>query len=129
MTIKKWKYFAFLAWASAGAVWAVSEFLPNQEIVKAEVSSDNFEVDQARAAAHAGMSHFISHHLSNNEIESGILVPETDYGVESAYEVETTWNDAGQIVVMSRGRYLGADSGVLEYPIRAVFTPEPSTKE
>ena len=129
MSLKKWKYVAFLAWATAGAVYAVSYAFP-EETVKAEVSSvETPEIQNARAAAYAGMSDFISHHLSNGEIESGILVPETAYGSESTYEVETTWNDAGQIVVMSRGKHRVPGAEDVEYPIRAVFTPESSVKE
>ena len=130
LSLKNWKYITLLAWVAVGSVYAITKLLPDNNDVKAEVSSVRAgDVEKAREAAHAGMSHFIAHHLSNNEIESGILVPETRYGKESAYEVETTWNDAGQVVVMSRGRYIKAESDIVEYPIRVVFNPEKLLEE
>lgn len=125
MSLKKWKYVAFLAWATAGVIYGTSRLLPDQQIAKPDLPAvEKPEVTHARAAAHAGMSHFISHHLSNNEVGSGILVPETSMDLNSSYEVEVLHNDSEKIIIMSRGRYTAPNNTTYEYPIKVVFNPK-----
>jgi hypothetical protein len=82
------------------------------------------EVEYARTAAQEGMSEFISIHLSNEPIESGVLIPETQLRHGSSYEVEIQHNEAGNIVVTSRGKYKSSNDIIYEYPIRAVLSPK-----
>ena len=79
------------------------------------------EVEYARTAAQEGMSQFISIHLSNEPIESGVLIPETQLRHGSSYEVEIQHNEAGNIVVTSRGKYKSSNDIIYEYPMRAVL--------
>ena len=69
------------------------------------------------------MSHFISLHLSDEDIEERLLIPETQLTSKTAYEVEAVWIDEQHLVVMSKGRYKDGSQTVFEYPMRAVFTP------
>ena len=70
------------------------------------------------------MSHFISLHLSDEDIQERLLIPETQLTTKTAYEVEAIWIDDTHLMVMSRGRYKDGSETVFEYPMRAVFTPE-----
>ena len=90
-----------------------------------EITGNQYRISQARHAAHSGMSHFISLHLSDEDIEQRLLIPETQLTSKTAYVVEAVWIDNEHLMVMSRGRYKNEGETVFEYPMRAVFTPTP----
>ena len=89
-----------------------------------EITANTRRISEARHAAHSGMSHFISLHLSDEDIQERLLIPETQLTTKTAYEVEAIWIDDTHLMVMSRGRYKDGSETVFEYPMRAVFTPE-----
>ncbi len=91
--------------------------------VESEIVANTYRISQARSAAHSGMSHFISLHLSDEDITERLLIPETQLTSKTAYEVEAVWIDNDHLVVMSKGRYKDGTETVFEYPMRAVFTP------
>jgi hypothetical protein len=90
---------------------------------EAEIAGNTYRISQARHAAHSGMSHFISLHLSDQDIEERLLIPETRLTSKTAYVVEAVWIDDEHLMVMSRGRFKDGSETVFEYPMRAVFTP------
>ena len=94
-----------------------------------EIVGNNYKISQARQAAHSGLSHFISLHLSDQDIEERLLIPETQLTAKTAYEVEAVWADETRLIVMSKGKFKNGDDTVFEYPMRAVFSPEPAQAE
>ena len=103
---------------SATMLWSTT----NTEV---EISANSHKITQARQAAHSGMSHFISLHLSDQDIEDRLTIPETQLTSKTAYQVEAIWMDNDHLMVMSTGRYKDGDEVIFEYPMRAVFTPDP----
>jgi len=89
-----------------------------------EITANTRRISEARHAAHSGMSHFISLHLSDQDVQERLLIPETQLTSKTAYEVEAIWIDETHLMVMSRGRYKDGSETVVEYPMRAVFTPD-----
>ena len=88
-----------------------------------QISANSYKVTQARSAAHSGMSHFISLHLSDQDIQERLVVPETVLTSKTSYEVEAVWVDESHLLVVSKGKYKKAGETVFEYPMKAIFTP------
>ncbi len=96
--------------------------------IETDIAANNYRISQARQAAHSGLSHFISLHLSDEDIEGQLLIPETQLSAKTAYEVQAVWVDDTRLMVMSTGRYKDGQETVFEYPMRAVFTPVPEAQ-
>ncbi len=88
-----------------------------------QISTNNYKITQARSAAHSGMSHFISLHLADQDIQERLVVPETVLTSKTSYEVEAVWVDESHLLVVSKGKYKKAGETVFEYPMKAIFTP------
>lgn len=88
-----------------------------------QIVSNKYHISQARSAAHSGMSHFISLHLSDEQIDDGVMIPETELTPKTSYVVEAVWVEEGKLIVLSKGKYKKAGETVFEYPMRAVFAP------
>ena len=118
------KGYTIAAVLAVGALLSISvTMLWSTANTEAEIASNKYRISQARQAAHSGMSHFISLHLSDEDIEQRLLIPETQLTSKTAYVVEAVWIDEDHLMVMSRGRYKDGSDTVFEYPMRAVFTP------
>ena len=91
-----------------------------------EIVGNKYKISQARQAAHSGLSHFISLHLSDQDIEERLVIPETQLTSKTAYEVEAVWVDETRLLVMSKGKFKSDDDTIFEYPMKAVFSPEAS---
>ena len=88
-----------------------------------QIAENQYRISQARTAAQSGLSHFISLHLSDEDLTEGnVVIPETSLSAKTAYAVEIRRQDENY-VVLSRGYYKKAGETVFEYPIRAVFSP------
>ena len=112
---------AVLAVASLLTISAT--MLWNTTTTDQQISTNNYRITQARSAAHSGMSHFISLHLSDEDIQERLVVPETALTSKTSYEVEAVWVDESHLLVISKGKYKKAGETVFEYPMKAVFTP------
>lgn len=95
----------------------------NNARTEEQIAANKYRVSQARSAAHSGMSHFISLHLSDEQIDDGIAIPETELTPKTSYVVEAVWVEDGKLIVLSKGKYKKAGKTVFEYPMRAVFAP------
>ncbi len=95
----------------------------NDTTTDQQISANSYKVTQARSAAHSGMSHFISLHLSDQDIQERLVVPETVLTSKTSYEVEAVWVDESHLLVVSKGKYKKAGETVFEYPMKAIFTP------
>ena len=129
MNHKRKGYTALVVMAVAALMSLTATMLWTSTNVEADVTANNYRISQARQAAHSGLSHFISLHLSDEDIDGQLLIPETQLSEKTAYEVRAVWVDDTRLMVMSTGRYMDGQEAVFEYPMRAVFTPEPGEQD
>mgnify|MGYP001468754523 CR=1 FL=1 len=92
---RKRGYTIVLVLAMAAMLSISATMLWSSTNTETEITANTYRISQARHAAHSGMSHFISLHLSDEDIEERLLIPETQLTSKTAYEVEAVWIDSG----------------------------------